>query len=277
MGSPKWQHRHSFWIHLLPGTHQIYSYIWIFSLKNIWKLDELLPTIRDKRTTSRPIPGASAHCREGSHQAGASPGGERGWCHTSGTPTPGAVLKRQAPKMSGLEKQQGWHPRDLSAVGNWDSPLQGLAWGLTWPETQWKRQQFERSLDYMEGDSFANLKTLAGGGARVVKMPPGDRGAGKCYYYCPLNLTWCKLQAWMWHPPQPPSPTFLKQMEGSRQFRHYPDALLEPNRTGSCSTSLLPGKGGRMGTVAALYCSLAKVCARGQLWHSMTLPHAKTT
>ena len=108
-------------------------------------------------------------------------------------------------------------------------------------------------------------------------MPPGDRGAGK-YYHCPLNLTWwCRLQAWLWYPPQPHSPTFLKQMEGSCQFRHYPDALLEPNKTGSCSTSLLPGRGGRTGTVAALYCSLAKVCARGQLWHSMTLPHEKTT
>ena len=102
-GGSRWWHRYP--THSTRDTPNLQLHIERLSLKKTWRLAEQLHN-KDGRATLRPVgeaeigftsnptPDSVTHKREGSHPSGASPGGVRCWCPTSGTPSLGSAPER---------------------------------------------------------------------------------------------------------------------------------------------------------------------------------------
>ena len=124
--SPRRQHRMILNSPPPMDTPNLHLHMDHFLLKKIWKLDKLFSTTKDQRTTLRRGGGAETQSHtqnthpqcSNTQQGGFSPDRCLSW-RSEGLvphiryPQPlESSLERQAPKMSCLEKQQGWSPRD---------------------------------------------------------------------------------------------------------------------------------------------------------------------
>lgn len=143
-----------------------------FPLHEIWKLDQLLSTAKDKRTMWRqveeaestpPTPQAQQHTIGRDLTKHVLLPEKQGIAAPHGAPQPwGSALGRWVPRILGLENQWDWH-LGVPMCYEKESPLEGLTCGPAWPKTQWGYSSLESAYTVGVGPTFTNLGALARG------------------------------------------------------------------------------------------------------------------
>lgn len=100
---------------------------------------------------------------------------QRDWCPTSGIPIPRIYTKEMSPKPSGLENQWGWCSRVPKYCRKLRLPSKGRECGFTCSETQQNNSTLKSFKTICKGETFANLKSSAGGTGVTGDAPPRCR------------------------------------------------------------------------------------------------------